>query len=416
MGKMGLKRLHYGWVIIIISASILVTHALAFYGFGVFLKPMTIELNWDRGALSATYSMTILVTGALGVLAGRLSDRYGPRPLVVIGGALTGVALLLTSQTSSLWHIYLIWGILMGIGGSFCLIPIMSTIPRWFIKRRGIAMGIVVAGLGVGGIISPLLAQWFISAYGWRYAFIILGIITLIIIIPLAQFMRHSPQRVGLKPYGGNEIIEDKQSQGSAVERLSFSQAARTSQFWILGLIRVGLYFCLGTYLIHIVPHACDVGIPEIIAASILSIAAGVSIISRLSTGFISDRVGGRLALTACLVTITLALIWLLFAREIWMLYVFAVVFGIAYGGIVAVFPVLTAELFGLESLGVILGALVLLGTIGEAVGASVSGGVFDITGSYRLAFLICVVISAVTVMLSLALLKYKGKTGMARD
>jgi MFS family permease len=200
------------------------------------------------------------------------------------------------------------------------------------------------------------------------------------------------------------------------VERLSFSQAARTRQFWILGLIRVGLYFCLGTYLIHIVPHACDVGIPEIIAASILSIAAGASIISRLSTGFISDRVGSRLALTACLVTITLALIWLLFAREIWMLYVFAVVFGIAYGGIVAVFPVLTAELFGLESLGVILGALVLLGTIGEAVGASVSGGVFDITGSYRLAFLICVVICAVTVMLSLALLKYKGKTGMARD
>jgi MFS family permease len=304
----------------------------------------------------------------------------------------------------------------MGIGSSFCLVPILSTIPRWFIKSRGIAVGITLAGLGLGGIITPLLAQWLISSYSWRYAFIILGLTNLIIVIPLAQFMRHSPQRVGLKPYGGNEIIEDKQHLSSTMEGISFSQAIRTSRFWLLGLIRTGLYFCLGTYVIHIVPHADDIGIPTIIAASILSIAAGVSIMGRLTTGFISDKVGSRLALTACLVVMTLALIWLLFAKEIWMFYAFAVIFGITYGGIIAVFPVVTAELSGLESLGVILGATIFLGTIGEAVGALVGGSIFDITGSYWLAFLICVVICALAVMLSLVLQKYKGKTGMVRE
>ena len=411
-----MKHVHYGWVIVAISIGILVTQGLAFYSFGVFLKPITEDLVWDRGALSAALSITILVSGGLGIVAGRLSDRYGPRLLVTIGGVLTGIAFLLTYLISSLWHVYLIWGIFMGIGASCCLIPIMSIIPRWFIKRRGIAVGITMAGFGLGGIVSPLLAQWLISAHGWRLSFIILGLIALIIIIPLAQFMKHSPQRAGLKPYGEIGSVEDKQSQSSAMEGLSFSQAIRTSRFWIFGLLQAGSFFCLGTIMVHIVPHAADIGIPEIIAASILSIAAGISIIGRLCIGFISDRIGGRLALTACLVQITLALIWLLFAKEIWMFYVFAVVFGLAYGGIIVLITVVTAELFGLESLGVILGGLTLLGTIGEAAGAPLSGSIFDITGSYWLAFLICIAVCTLAVIFSLVLLRYKGKTGMARE
>ena len=411
-----MKHVHYGWVIVVISIGILVTQGLAFYSFGVFLKPITEDLVWDRGALSAALSITILVSGGLGIVAGRLSDKYGPRALVTIGGVLTVIAFLLTYLISSLWHVYLIWGIFMGIGASCCLIPIMSIIPRWFIKRRGIAVGITMAGFGLGGIVSPLLAQWLISAYGWRLSFIILGLIALIIIIPLAQFMKHSPQRAGLKPYGEIGSVEDKQSQSSAMEGLSFSQAIRTSRFWIFGLLQAGSFFCLGTIMVHIVPHAADIGIPEIIAASILSIAAGISIIGRLCIGFISDRIGGRLALTACLVQITLALIWLLFAKEIWMFYVFAVVFGLAYGGIIVLITVVTAELFGLESLGVILGGLTLLGTIGEAAGAPSSGSIFDITGSYWWAFLICIVVCTLAVIFSLVLLRYKGKTGMARE
>jgi MFS family permease len=416
MKLMKLKHVHYGWVIVVISIGVLITYGLTMYSFGVFLKPMTTEFNWDRGAISGALSVTILVSGAAGIVCGRLSDRYGPRPIVAIGGLLNGISFLLTSQISALWHLYLTWGILMGIGSAFCFIPVMSIIPRWFTKRRGIAMGLVMAGSALGGIIAPLLTQWLISASGWRYAYIVLGIIIIAIAVPLAQFMRHSPQQAGLKPYGGDGITEDRQSPISATEELSLRQAIRTNRFWLFGLIQAGFFFCMVAVMVHIVPHATDIGIPEVTAAGILSFISGIGIIGRLGIGFIADRIGSRLSLTACLGLITVAVIWLLFVRETWMFYVFAVVFGLANGGFMTLLTLVTAELFGLMSLGVILGGLTFVGLMGEAVGAPLSGSIFDITGSYRIAFLICIGISAAAVILSLVLLRHKGETGMARE
>jgi len=300
----------------------------------------------------------------------------------------------------------------MGVGGSCCFIPIISSIPRWFTKKTGIAIGITVTGFGLGGLVSPPLAQWLISAYGWQQAFFIMGLITFIVVIPLAQFMKHSPQRVGLKPYGESEDIEDKQSLASVVEGLSLTQLIKTSRFWILGSILFCSFLCVQVIIVHITPHAIDIGISAIVAASITSIIAGGSVIGRLSMGFIADRVGGRLVLIACLTSAALALIWLLFAKEVWMLYVFAVIFGVAYGGIVPLQTIVPVELFGLGSLGIILATLMLCGTIGGALGPPLAGSIFDITGDYGLAFLICVIICVLASILSLILLKAKSWRG----
>ena len=403
---MNLKHLHYGWVMVIIAIFILATHGLITYTFGIFLKPLTMEFNWDRGAVSGAYSMYILIMGFLAIFGGRLSDKYGPRPLATISGLLQGTAFVLMSQVSSLGQVYLIWGLLMGVAGGSCLVPIISTIPRWFARRRGIAMGLTVAGVGLGGVISPPLAQWLISSYGWRQAYVILGLITFIIIIPLAQFMKHSPQRVGLSPYGENGTIEDRQSLASTAEGLSFEKAIKTGRFWIFGLIRFCFLFTVMVIIVHIAPYAVDIGISAIVAAGILSIVVGSSLIGRLSIGFISDRIGGRPALTACLVALTLALVWLLFAKEVWMLYVFAVIFGIAYGGIVPLESLVPAELFGLSSLGIIVGGVGLLTTIGAALGPPLAGSIFDVTRSYSWALLICVIVGALAIILSFILLK----------
>jgi MFS family permease len=410
---MKLRRIHYAWQQVIISVVILAALGFTWYPFGIFLKPITAEFNWDRGALTGALAVSILVSGAIGILAGRLSDRYGPRPIVTIGGLLSGIAFLLLPLINALWHVYLILGILIGIGGVFSLIPIMSLIPRWFIKRVGIAMGITMAGLGIGGIITPPITQLLISAYDWRWACVALGLLTIIIIIPVAQFLKHSPQRAGLKPYGEGEIIESKQSPSSSMKGLSLRQAFRTRGFWLFGLLQTFGLFCTSTVMVHIVPHASDIGIPEISAAGILSFIAGIAIIGRLIIGFISDKVGGRKALTVCLILIILAVVWLLFAEEIWMFYVFAVIFGFANGGFTTLFPVITAELFGLASLGAIIGGFVIFATLGEALGAPLSGTIFDITGSYRLAFLTCIGTSTVAVIISVVLLRYKGKTGI---
>lgn len=275
-------------------------------------------------------------------------------------------------------------------------------------------MGIAVSGFGLGGVTTPLLAQWLISTYDWRQTYIFLGLITLVIITPLAQFMRHSPQRMGLKPYGENGSIEDEQSLTSIVEGLSFTQAIKTGRFWIFGLILFCLFFALQTIMVHIVPYAVDIGIPTTIAASIISILAGSSIIGTLTAGFISDKIGARLALSACLALTTLALIWLQFSRDAWTLYLFAAVFGVASGGVVPLQNLIPVEFFGLKFLGIILATIFLLGTIGAAIGPVLAGSIFDVTGSYRLAFLITVILCAIAIILSLILLRSKGKGDIA--
>jgi len=405
---MRLKQLHYSWVMVLTAACVLAITAIRFYAFGIFLIPLTTEFNWDRGAVSWAASIAWLISGFLSILTGRLSDKYGPRVLITINGLLTGIAFLLMSQVSTLWQVYVVWGLLMGIGGSCVYIPVISTIPRWFARRRGIAIGITYTGFGLGAIISPPLAQWLISSYGWQQAFILLGLITLITIIPLAQFMKHSPQRLGLMPYGESEPMKDEQPSALDAGEFSLRQALRTGRFWLFSSILLCFYYCLQVIIVHIAPYAIDIGIPAIVAASTLSIIGGSSIFGRLSAGLISDRIGSRKALTACLILAASALIWLLFAKGIWVFCIFAVLFGLAYGGVVTLETAVTTGLFGVRSLGIILASQGLLPAIGSASGAPLAGSIFDMTGSYSWGFLICVAFCGLAVILSLLLSRSK--------
>jgi OFA family oxalate/formate antiporter-like MFS transporter len=405
-----LRHVHYGWVIVAICMGILATHALTFYAYGIFLKPLTAEFQWDRGAYSGAYSVCVVVSGGLGILSGRLTDKYGPRLIVTASGLLCGAAFFLMPLVNALWQLYLVWGILMGTGSAFCFIPVMAIIPRWFVKRRGTVMGIVMGGMALGGIVTPPLAQWLISAYKWREAFIILGIITVAVMVPIAQFMRPSPHHAGLKPYGEDETAKNEQAEVPVGEGLSFRKAIRTSRFWLFGLIEASMFFCFGTVLVHLVPLATDLKVPEIVAASILSISAGISVMARLVIGLLADRIGSRLTLAACVSMVTLAMTWLLFAQETWMFYLFAVLFGLSYGGFMTLLPVVAAELFGLSSLGAIIGGISFVSEIGEGAGPPLSGSIYDITRSYQTAFLVCAIICAAAIALTLALLRYKAK------
>ncbi len=406
---MTLKRIHYGWVIALAGAGIQSAQALSIYTFGVFLRPLTLEFGWERGALSLASSLAGAEMGFLAIVTGKLSDRYGPRILVTFGGVMLGAGFLLMPQVSSLVHVYIFWGLCTGLAASCFVVPIISTIPRWFVRKRGIAISIPAIGFGLGAIISPLLAQLLISAYGWQKSFLIFGLVAWVIILPLSQFMRKSPAQMGLRPYGECENTEDKKPEGSD-KGLSLSGALRTVPFWVIGAIQFFWFFCLQVIVVHITPHAVDSGIPEIAAASILSFMAGSSVIGRFSMGLISDRVGSRRALSLCLVLSTLALVWLLFAKEMWAFYLFATAFGLAYGGIIPLLTVLPSELFGVKSLGVILGALMLYSAIGSAGGAPLAGYIFDTTGSYHRALLILVMFCTITAVLGLVLLRYKVK------
>ena len=405
--------MHYGWVMVILSSAAMVAWAPVVYTFGVFLQPLTEEFGWERGALSGAFSFQMLLIGILSIFVGRLTDKYGPRIFVTLGGLLSSIGFLLMSQVDSLWQVYLSWGFFMGIGGGCFYIAIISTIPKWFAKRTGVAVGITVAGMGLGAMISPPLIQWLISVYGWQQPLIILSIALLVIIVPLAQFMRHSPQRMGIRPYGDvRDTIGDELPLLSAAEGTSFTQAVKTSRFWFFGLALFFTFFSVHVIIVHIVPYAVDVGIPALVAASLLSVTAGGSVVGRLTIGLIADRVGGRVALSFCVILITLSLLWLLFSRDVWMFYVFSVIFGFGYGGMILLVTIVTVELYGLASLGMMLGIFSFYDTAGGVLGPPLAGSIFDATGSYSLAFLISVMLGVLAIILSLALLKVKGRRG----
>ena len=405
-----MKHFYYGWTLAIAASFIAFMISTVVFTFGVFLKPLAMEFGTGRAAISTALSLTTLLGGVFGIGLGRLTDKYGPRILTTCGGILAGLGLLLMWQANSIWQIYLFYGLLMAIGFATYQVTLLSTIPRWFTKRRGTALSIVHTGYGLGGVVMAPLAQWLISSYDWRQAFLILGLAVLIITIPLAQFMKYSPQRIGLKPYGESETAEDAQSPASATGGFSFTQAIKTKPFWLFGSILFCFFFGVLLVTAHIAPHATDIGISAATAAGLVAIIAGTGIIGKLLIGFIADKIGYRLSLSICLVGFTIALLGFLFAEGIWTLYLFAIVFGIAYGGVITLPAAVAAELFGLKNLGVILATIFLFGTVGGALGAPIGGDIFDTTGGYGLAFLICVIIGALSIFLSLLLLRYKGK------
>ncbi|MBE0430585.1 MAG: MFS transporter [Dehalococcoidia bacterium] len=404
-------RIHYGWIVTLASAGIMATCSLSVYTFGVFLEPLLEHFRWDRGPLSLAPSIAYLVAGFLAIATGKLSDRYGPRILASVGGVMMGAAFMLMTQVSTLRDAYIFWGLFMGLAFGCFIAPLVSTIPRWFVQKRGMAVGILATGFGLGAVISPLLAQMLISAYDWRKAFLILGVIAWAIILPLAQLVRKSPAQVGLRPYGEHDDGQDQAGE-VAVEGLSLGQAVRGISFWLYGAIGFLWFFSLQAIVVHIVPHATASGITEIAAASILSIMAGCSVISRASIGFIADRLGARRTLSLCLILSTLAFAWLIFAQEIWAFYIFAIAFGLAYGGVIPLATLVPAELFGTRSLGMVIGGLMLYNTIGGAGGAPFAGYVYDTTQSYRVVLPVLFAVSVITAVLGVILLKYRGRPG----
>lgn len=392
----------YGYIIVLAGFIIMTTAFGANFCFGVFLKPLVAEFGWGRAVISLAYSLMMVTSGLMGILIGRLADMFGPRILGTVGGLLFGLSLVLMSFVDAIWQVYLIYGIMMATGLGSCWPVLLPTVARWFVARRGLMTGIVVSGIGLGTVIVPPLANWLISIYYWRTSYIILGIIALVLITVTAQFLKRNPYQIGQLPYGEHEAIDENVSKG--MRDFDFRMAFRTRNF----LLACSIYFCWGfslhTIMVHIVAHVTELGISSAAAASILALIGGISIVGRVAMGIASDRLGVKLSLISDLILMFVALFWLQIAAELWMFYLFTVVFGLAYGGGATLQTLISAELFGLRSLGVILACVTLAYTSGGAVGPLFSGYMFDLTGDYYLALLIAAFVAVAGCVLALVL------------
>jgi MFS family permease len=383
------------------------------FSFGVFFTPILEEFGWDRALLSGVMTVHGLMHGSISLIAGRLTDRIGPRVALVISGIAFGTGTLLMAQVNTIWELYLYGGVLRGIGMGFCVVPLTSIIARWFYKRRNLMMGTALSGMGTGMLIMPLVINSLIAANGWRDTAYIMGIVAVVVIVIAAQFLKRDPAQMGLLPDGAGEV--DTSNLKSTGEGYSFAEAIRTPQFRVVAIAYVSTGFAASAAMVHVVPHAIEMGISAANAATVMAVIGGVSVASRLTIGGIADKIGGRSSLIISITLAVCSIILLLFASELWMLYIFAVLFGFGQGGMSVTMSPIIAELFGLKQHGTIQGFTVFIMTFATAVSPVLAGRLFDISGSYMLDWLVFGCIGTVGVVLTL-ILRNTGRGSAGRE
>jgi len=378
----------YGYNIVASGFVIQAVGIGAMFTYGVFFKEFQSEFGWSRATISGASSLAFLIMGTVGILAGRLNDKIGPKVIIMASGISLGLGYLLMSRLQAPWQLYLLYGLLAGIGFSTHDVITLSMVARWFVKRRGMITGIVKVGTGLGQLILPLIATALIAAYGWRKSYIILGAVVLVTFVAVAQILRRDPQEMGLLP-DGRSNGPDNAGSGSTEQGVPLRAAVLTRQFRTMCAAEFTIFFCLLTMIVHIVPHATDLGLPPGTAAGVLSTIGGVSMLGRVVMGTANDRIGGKRSLIICFVVLLFGLIWLQVAGDAWMLFLFAVIYGFAHGGFFTVVSPTVAELFDTGSHGVLFGLVLFCGTIGGAIGPLLGGYIFDLTGSYQILFFV---------------------------
>jgi MFS family permease len=401
------KRIYYGWIVVVISFFIISMNSIALFGFGVFIKPLTDTFGWERGELSSVFSIAVLIGGVLSLVSGRLSNRISPRIFMTIAGLSLGTGFMLTSRATELWQLYLTFGLPIGITLSCSIIPVNATIPRWFTRKRGIAIAIPAAGFSLGGVIGPLLVESLISGSGWQHAFIILGILPFAITVPLAQFVKRPPEEIE-EPVESVSIT-NSQYKKSGSDGFSIKKDVLLNKwFWPFACIQFAFGFSTQMIIVHITPYGIDVGLEPIIAAGILSFSSAIGILATIIIGPLADKIRPAKLQTIDFSLLTISLFILIFARTTPVFYIFAFVFGFARQGAGLLQTLTGVEILGVKNFGFYVGTFLLFGTTGGMIGTPVAGFIFDATGSYTTAFWMGVAAGGLAVFGSSLLIRHK--------
>ena len=365
-----------------------------FVAYGVFFNSLITEFQWSRAVISGASSLALFLSGFLAIFVGRLNDIYGPKKLMSIASVFFGVGVMLMSQVYEIWQLYLFYGIIFGVGLSAGDVIALTTTARWFSHSRGMMTGIVKVGTGAGQFSVTFLAGVLIAMCGWRQANVILGGSALLLLFLLAQILRRDPgDTFSVGPGRSKKTLEPLDIEYGS---LSAGEAIRTVQMWIICSVNLLLVFTLMIVLVHIVPHASDIGLSAIQSAGVLSTIGAVSMIGRFICGMSIDRIGSKYVMVGCYFVLISSLLWLQVADSLWMLYLFAGVYGLAHGGFFTAISPIVAETFGITAHGALFGIVVFSGTTGGSIGPVVAGMMFDMLGSYTKIFWIITIMSCV--------------------
>jgi OFA family oxalate/formate antiporter-like MFS transporter len=378
-------RIFPGWLVVAGAFAVTFVGFGSAYTFSAFVEPLQKDFAASRGSVSLVFSLAGFLYFGLGIVSGPLADRWGSRRLAVAGMILTGIGLAAASAARSLTEVYLAYGLGVGLGMGCSYVPALGAVQRWFTRRRGFASGLAVSGIGVGTLVMPPLASLLIQALGWREAYLVLGGFAAIVGAGMALMIENDPRDRGLSPDGDPPQSAARSARPAGA---SVSVAIRSPRF--VSLYAACLICSFGVFVpfVHLVPYAMDRGVPQSSAVLLLGVIGVGSTAGRFCLGGLADRMGRRLALLAMFVGMALALAVWLVSTDLWPLAAFAFIFGVFYGGWVAVLPAVVMDYFGGRNVSGIIGVLYTSVAFGTLIGPSAAGFAFDLSHSYTLPIL----------------------------
>lgn len=375
-------RIYYGWFVVAASFAVMATLGETFFAFGVFFKPLEGEFDWSRTVTSSAFTTFLVGYAISAVASGRLVDRYPPRLILLSSAFLAGLGISLCRLVGTIdqLRLFLFIG---GLGGGASMAVPVATVQRWFYNRRhaGIALAIITCGVGVGGLIFAPLINNLILTQGWREAFLTVGIIFAAIIVLASFVIKQCPKRPEDIPQRERLL---KTSTSGWTTRKALANPGYVSIIFITVVGMVAFH----TVSIHLVPYATDLGFSATASAAALGLVSGFSVPGRLTSGFISSRIGWQRAWALAYFGLVASMVWLLFLRDVWTLYGFVVLYGASVGVRVVAQMGIVGEFFGMRSLGELLGIVSAISNLVGAMAPYIAGFIFDTTGSYSVAFI----------------------------
>ncbi len=393
----GSPHIFYGWWMVLVTAIALTAGPILVTGtFGIFVKPLAETFGWSRSAISLGFSIVAGFASLAAPIVGLFADRFGPRKVILCAALLFGGGFLsFVSLSASIWHFYGLY-LFTALGGiGLTTIPYATAISRWFVRQRGLALGFMGVGVFVGGMYAPPLVTYVIIHWGWRWAYVTLGLLVWSTILPVVGlFLVESPHQLGLRPDGNTEdakspvtsVLHADHSRDS-----TFAEARRTLPFWLMAVSFSLLSATIHGCLTHLAPMLTDQGLSAQQAAAALMLFSAMGAVGRVTTGYLLDRLAPRLVATSYFLAVVLGLFAALGSSDERLALVFAAMLGIGFGAESDLMPYLTARYFGLKSFGEIYGWIFGAFAFGAVLGPFLMGWVFDTTGSYQIALLILI-------------------------
>lgn len=364
----------YGWVVVAAGALIGCVAIGAMFSLAVFLQPMADATGWSRTGISTAMTLDFLTMGVAAFGWGALTDRFGPRIVVLSGAILLGLGLAVASRAQSLLAFQLAYGVIVGVAAGAVFAPMIATVTGWFEKRRSLAVSLVSAGMGVAPMTISPFARWLISTYDWRTAQLVIAVAAWLLLVPTALLVRRAP---------ATDAVAVPGAIGGGDSGMTVSQALCSPQFIVLALT---FFCCCATHsgpIFHTVSYAIACGLPGMAAVTIYSVEGLAGLGGRLLFGLAGDRFGAKPVVVVGLLIQAVGAGTYFFVRELDEFYAVAVVFGMAYGGVMPLYAVIAREYFPMRIMGTVFGAAAMISSLGMALGPVMGGWIFDTFASY---------------------------------